>query len=184
MPSAYPLAPPLVVQQWLNTDAPITLDALRGRVVMLHAFQMLCPGCVSHGLPQAAKAHEMFARSDLVVIGLHTVFEHHAVTGAEALKAFVHEYRLRFPIGIDTPGAGPGPIPLTMQAYEFGGTPSVVLIDRAGRIRLNQLGRVDDMALGALIGELIADGGARSDRPTGAAVQSDFTGCDDDACAV
>ncbi len=184
MPSAYPLAPPLVVQQWLNTDAPITLDALRGRVVMLHAFQMLCPGCVSHGLPQAAKAHEMFARTDLVVIGLHTVFEHHAVTGAEALKAFVHEYRLRFPIGIDTPGAGLAAIPLTMQAYELGGTPSVVLIDRQGRVRLNQLGRVDDMALGALIGELIADGGARSGRPAGATVQSGATACDNDACAA
>lgn len=189
MQPTHPLAPPLVVQQWLNTDAPITLDSLRGRVVMLHAFQMLCPGCVSHGLPQAAKAYEMFRRSDLAVIGLHTVFEHHAVTGAEALKAFVHEYRLPFPIGIDTPGAGPGPIPLTMQAYELGGTPSVVLIDRQGRVRLNQLGRIDDLALGALIGELIAEGSARSGRPVGAAMRSDdttrdATACDGDACAV
>ncbi|MCB2019795.1 MAG: redoxin domain-containing protein [Rhizobacter sp.] len=190
MPSGHPPAPPLVVQQWLNTEAPITLDALRGRVVMLHAFQMLCPGCVSHGLPQAAKAHEMFRRSDLAVIGLHTVFEHHAVTGAEALKAFVHEYRLQFPIGIDTPGAGSGPIPLTMQAYELGGTPSVVLIDRQGRVRLNQLGRVDDLALGALIGELIAEGDARSRRPAGAATRTDSdvadgsAACDGDACTA
>ena len=176
----HPLAPPLAVQRWLNTDAPITLEALRGRVVMLHAFQMLCPGCVAHGLPQAAKAHEMFARSDLVVIGLHTVFEHHAVTGPDALAAFVHEYRLRFPIGIDTPGTGA--IPLTMQAYELGGTPSVVLIDREGRVRLNQLGRVDDLALGALIGELIATGGARSALAASAA--DAVPGCDDDACAV
>ena len=180
MPQHHPLAPPLVVRQWLNTDAAITLDALRGRVVMLHAFQMLCPGCVAHGLPQAAKAHEMFAPADLAVIGLHTVFEHHAVTGAEALKAFVHEYRLRFPIGIDTPGAGP--IPLTMQAYELGGTPSVVLIDRAGRVRLNQLGRVDDMALGALIGELIADRDAPAGRGGGATRERAAPGCDGDAC--
>lgn len=182
MPEDHALAPPLAVLQWLNTDAPITLDALRGRVVMLHAFQMLCPGCVSHGLPQAAKVHEMFAPRDLVVIGLHTVFEHHAVTGAEALKAFVHEYRLRFPIGIDTPGAGP--IPQTMQAYELGGTPSVVLIDRTGRVRLNQLGRIDDLALGALIGELIAGNEARGERPAGAGMQSGSVACDDDACAA
>ena len=182
MPSSALPAPPLAVAQWLNTDAPITLDALRGRVVMLHAFQMLCPGCVSHGLPQAAKVHEMFDRSDLVVIGLHTVFEHHAVTGADALKAFVHEYRLRFPIGIDAPGTGS--IPLTMQAYELGGTPSVVLIDRAGRVRLNQLGRIDDLALGALIGELIGDGAARGARPAGAAAPSGGAACSDDACAA
>ena len=182
MPSAHPAAPPLRVAQWLNTDTPLAIDALRGRVVMLHAFQMLCPGCIAHGLPQAAKAHEMFARRDLVVIGLHTVFEHHAVTGPEALKAFVHEYRLRFPIGIDAPGTGS--IPLTMQAYELGGTPSVVLIDREGRIRLNQLGQVDDLALGALIGELIA-GGATGGRLASAAIQRDTAAaCDDDACAA
>lgn len=182
MQSNYPLAPPLVVAQWLNTEAPISLDALRGRVVMLHAFQMLCPGCVSHGLPQAKKAHAMFSRDDLVVIGLHTVFEHHAVMGADALAAFVHEYRLRFAIGIDTPGTGA--IPQTMQAYELGGTPSVVLIDRAGRIRLNQFGQIDDMALGALIGELIAERGARSAvaaHPTPARADPS---CDDGACRV
>jgi len=183
MPSVHPVAPPLAIAQWLNTEAPLTLDALRGRVVMLHAFQMLCPGCVAHGLPQAAKAHEMFARRDLVVIGLHTVFEHHAVTGPEALKAFVHEYRLPFPIGIDT-AAAHGPIPLTMQAYELGGTPSVVLIDREGRVRLNQLGRVDDLALGALIGELIA-GGAPPGRRAGAATErGPAAACDDDACTA
>lgn len=181
MPPAHPLAPPLAITQWLNTDTPLALDALRGRVVMLHAFQMLCPGCVAHGLPQAAKAHEMFARGDLVVIGLHTVFEHHAVTGPEALKAFVHEYRLRFPIGIDTP-APTGAIPLTMQAYELGGTPSVVLIDRAGRIRLNQLGRVDDLALGALIGQLIGEGHAPAEPR--AQVPRDAVACDDDACST
>lgn len=183
MPPVHPAAPPLAIAQWLNTDTPLTLDALCGRVVMLHAFQMLCPGCVAHGLPQAAKAHEMFARRDLVVIGLHTVFEHHAVTGPEALKAFVHEYRLPFPIGIDT-AAAHGPIPLTMQAYELGGTPSVVLIDREGRIRLNQLGRIDDLALGALIGELIA-GGAPAGRRTGAATErGTAAACDDDACTA
>ena len=183
MSSDFPLAPPLAVAHWLNADAPLTLKALRGRVVLLHAFQMLCPGCVAHGLPQAAKVYDMFDRRDLVVIGLHTVFEHHAVTGVEALKAFAHEYRLRFPIGVDTP-APRGPIPLTMQAYELGGTPSVVLIDRQGRIRLNQLGRVDDMALGALIGELMADGGRPDALRATAAGPGSAGDCDDDACAA
>ena len=44
-------APPLEISEWVNTPGPLTLSALRGRVVMLHAFQMLCPACVQHGLP-------------------------------------------------------------------------------------------------------------------------------------
>lgn len=186
MPSHFPTAPALAVSQWLNCKNPITLESLRGRVVMLHAFQMLCPGCVSHGLPQASKAHEMFAQSELCVIGLHTVFEHHEVTGAAALKAFVHEYRLTFPIGIDQPSED-GAIPLTMRAYELRGTPSLVLLDSEGRVRLNHFGPIDDMALGALIGRLLAEaspaaganGMGRAVVPDGAA-----RACDSESCVA
>ncbi len=123
---------------------------------MLHAFQMLCPGCVSHALPQATKIGETFPEADVAVIGLHTVFEHHAVMGVEALKAFVHEYRIGFPVGVDQASAGSG-IPLTMQAYSMQGTPSLVLIDRKGTVRLHRFGRMDDMHLGALIGQLVME---------------------------
>lgn len=149
----YPLAPPWRISHWLNTPSPLTLEALRGRVVVLHAFQMLCPACVSHGLPQAARIRELFSRDAVCVVGLHTVFEHHEVMNLEALKAFVHEYRLHFPIGIDQPGVRSA-VPLTMQAYGLQGTPSLVLIDKAGRVRLNHFGPMDDLAAGAAIGQL------------------------------
>ena len=176
-------APPLEVAEWLNAPGGLSLSALRGRVVVLHAFQMLCPSCVSHGLPQASKVREMFATDDVAVIGLHTVFEHHEVMGANALKAFVHEYRLSFPIGIDQRGTGN--IPLTMQAYDLQGTPSVVLIDRSGRVRLNHFGRIEDMALGALIGQLMAEA-SKGDAATQAVSRAapPDAGCDDDACVV
>ena len=72
------LSLPKMVSRWFSTSEPLTLSALRGRPVLLHAFQMLCPGCVAHGTPQTQRAFELFKHSDLQVIGLHTVFEHHA----------------------------------------------------------------------------------------------------------
>ncbi|RYD17429.1 MAG: TlpA family protein disulfide reductase, partial [Verrucomicrobiaceae bacterium] len=48
-------APEWSVIEWLNTPAPLDLAGLRGRVVALHAFQMLCPGCVLHGIPQTSR---------------------------------------------------------------------------------------------------------------------------------
>ena len=42
MPDPSP-APELAVSEWFNTPVPLTLEALRGRVVLLHAFQLLCP---------------------------------------------------------------------------------------------------------------------------------------------
>ena len=86
-------APPLIVSQWFNTDKPLSLEALRGKVVVIEAFQMLCPGCVSHALPQAQRVAAAFSTNDVAVIGLHTVFEHHEAMRPEALKAFLHEYR-------------------------------------------------------------------------------------------
>ena len=69
--SAYhPAAPPLQVAQWFNTREPLSLESLRGRVVLLHAFQMLCPGCVEHGIPQARRVHEAFSPDQVTVIGL------------------------------------------------------------------------------------------------------------------
>ncbi len=148
-------APELQVSQWLNTPEPISLALLRGRVVVLHAFQMLCPGCVSTGLPQASRVHTLFSQKDVVVIGLHTVFEHHAVMGSDALEVFVHEYDLPFPIGIDQASTR-GHVPMTMQAYGLRGTPSLVVLDREGRVCLSHFGHMDDMRLGALLGQLIA----------------------------
>ena len=149
-------APELVVSHWFNADAPLTLASLRGRVVFIHAFQMLCPACVFHGTPQAQKAHILFRQTDLVVIGLHTVFEYHAAMTPVALEAFIHEFRLTFPIGVDQPGDD-DPSPVTMRRYGMQGTPSSVIIDRKGVIRHHGFGEEEDMALGAILGSLLAE---------------------------
>lgn len=165
---SFPPAPEWQVAQWLNAEAPVTLPSLRGRVVVLHAFQMLCPACVTHALPQAKKTRQLFDAAEVAVIGLHTVFEHHEVMTPAALSAFVREYRYMFPIGIDTPVRGSS-IPATMREYQLQGTPSTVLIDRQGRIRMSHFGILDDMALGAAIGQLAAEAapGPLATRPGG-----------------
>jgi peroxiredoxin len=171
-------APELITERWFNSRAPVTLAGLRGRPVLLHTFQMLCPGCVIHAIPQAQKIASMLRETDLAVIGLHTVFEHHAAMTPVSLEAFIHEYRITFPVGIDTPGKS-GPIPQTMAAYGFRGTPSTVLIDRAGMIRHHGFGQEDDIALGLRIGMLLAED-SRFDAPGSGAKAGQ--GCDDGAC--
>jgi len=178
-------APELVASVWLNTPEPLVLDNLRGRVVVLYAFQMLCPGCASHGLPQATAIHELYLRDEVQVIGLHTVFEHHSVMTLDALKAFVHEYRLTFPITVDQPSES-GPIPVTMQKLNLQGTPSLVLIDKAGTIRLTHFGRLSDMQVGNMIAQLLMEelGSQDStDRADGAEPQTDGQ-CGDEGCSL
>jgi hypothetical protein len=154
--AAFRTAPPISASEWLNTPAPLVLDQLHGRVVVLHAFQMLCPGCVSHSLPQATEIQRAFDPRKLAVLGLHSVFEHHDVMTPAALRVFVHEYRLTFPIAIDQ-ASDHHPLPQTMEAYSMRGTPTLVLIDALGRIRAQHFGAVADLLLGAEIGQLLAE---------------------------
>lgn len=153
MPAALHRAPPLEVCAWTNT-LPLTLEALRGKVVMLHVFQLHCPACVELATPQAQRVHERFASSGVVVLGLHSVFERHDEADAAALDRYVRQMRLTFPIGIDEPD-GHGGIPLTMRAYQLDGTPSTVFIDAAGRLRMKRLGHLGDLELGAALGRLL-----------------------------
>ena len=150
-----PMAPELRVSQWFNIDRSPSLSSLRGRVVVIEAFQMLCPGCVRHGIPQVQRIADHFSRSDVAVLGLHTVFEHHAVMTPAALQVFIHEYRLTFPVGVDA-SDGEG-LPLTMQAYAMEGTPTLILIDRNGHLRHRLFGAESDMAVGAAIASLVAE---------------------------
>lgn len=177
-------APELQVGKWMNTPEPITLEQLRGKVVLIEAFQMLCPGCVSHGLPQAMRVAANFRREDVVVLGLHTVFEHHEAQGSRAaLEAFLHEYRIPFPVAIDRQSEG-GRLPLTMQAFQMQGTPSQILIDREGRIRKNKFGQEDDMRLGAEIMALLDQASPVRRNATGISGAQKAGNCTEQACSV
>ena len=176
----YPMAAPLITQSWLNAADDFSLAALHGRVVLVEVFQMLCPGCVSHALPQAQKAARQFSAADFALIGLHSVFEHHQAQGSRAaLKAFAHEYRLNFPIAIDAAGEADG-VPQTMRRYAMRGTPTLLLIDREGRLRMQHFGVLEDMALGAMIMSVIAEGAT----PVAAQSSEPAAGCDEAGCIV
>lgn len=152
----YKMAPELDVSDWLNAPEPLTLAALRGKVVVVSVFQMLCPGCVHHSIPLATRLYETFDAAEVSVLGLHSVFENHAAMTPAALAAFVDEQGLKFPIGIDKQ-ADDGGLPLTMRRYDMQGTPTTILIDTQGRLRMQRFGGTDPLTLAASIGILLGE---------------------------
>ncbi|EPX58470.1 hypothetical protein D187_003942 [Cystobacter fuscus DSM 2262] len=179
-------APAWRTTAWLNTPQPLSLERLRGKVILLHAFQMLCPGCVARGIPQAQRVAEVFAGAPLVVVGLHTVFEHHEAMKLESLRAFLHEYRVKFPVGVDAPGEAGDPIPQTMSAYAMRGTPTTVLIDAQGRLRRQIFGVHDDLWLGAELQSLLLEAhpGPAFDVRRSKTQVLPSAACDDSGCAA
>lgn len=150
-------APELAVSKWLNSKDDLSLQKLKGKVVAIHAFQILCPGCVLHGIPQASKLFKIFNNEHVEIIGLHTVFEHHEGMQEKSLKAFLHEFKVRFPVGIDEHDVNQS-IPKTMTLYQMQGTPTWILIDRNGEIRSHIFGQIEDLILGAEIAKLVIEG--------------------------
>lgn len=148
----------LEVSEWLNTNGKeIKLTDLKGKVVLVEAFQMLCPGCINHGLPQINRLHSIFRNEDEVfIIGLHSVFEHHEAMQKESLEAFLSEFRYNFPVAIDEHKDGSA-LPETMKKFGLNGTPSLIIIDKKGELREILFGAVDDLVLGLKVGKLLRE---------------------------
>ena len=141
--------------RWLNTPEGLTLAGLRGRVVAIYAFQVLCQDCCELALPQARRLSAAFPAADLVVVALHTVFEMHTRMSEQVLAHFLEQSCYAFPVGIDAPG--PLWMPKTMERYGLQGTPSLILVDRKGRRRLRKLGHVEDAELWPQIVSLLRE---------------------------
>lgn len=156
MNSNFKKAPELSVEKWLNTEEPISIKNSLGKVIVFEAFQMLCPGCVLEGLPKFQRLYNYFSSNkNIVLFGLHTVFEHHQAMTEKNLKVFLYEFGYNFPVGIDTHKNDE--IPETMKKYNLRGTPSLVLIDKNGYIRNIYFGSVDEIELGYQIGLLLKE---------------------------
>lgn len=147
--------PEIEASQWLLSE-PVSIAAQRGKVVLVYAYQMLCPGCVVHAAPQVQKVRNFYSPEVLTVIGLHSVFEHHAAMGPEALKAYLHEFKYTYPVAIDRHSGG-NLLPDTMTKLSLRGTPSILLIDKLGRLRRHFFGQMEDLRLGTEIGLLIGE---------------------------
>jgi len=157
----YQKAPSLEIQEWLNSEQDLNLEVLKGNIIVIHVFQMLCPGCVQHSIPQAKKIYERFKKDEVIVLGLHSVFEHHDAMNKIALQAFLHEYKVSFPVAIDFPLENDY-LPTTMKKYDLQGTPTLIVIDKECHLRMKAFGFVDDLEVGLLIGTLQSENEANN----------------------
>jgi len=139
-----PIDPPeWKVSAWLNDD-PGRLADHKGEVVLIHFFQLWCPGCNEFTIPLFQEWEEMFGpRDDLLIVSIHTVFEGHDEQTPERLRAFIAEKNIVYPVGIDAYKKQGDEEPITMNRFDTGGTPHVVIIDKKGKLRFTHFGAFD-----------------------------------------
>ncbi|HZZ78746.1 MAG TPA: redoxin domain-containing protein, partial [Gemmataceae bacterium] len=80
---------------WLNTDAPIKLADLRGRIVLLDFWTLCCINCI-HTLPDLATLEARYP-GVLVVIGVHTPkFDNEKKTAS--IQKAINRYEIKHPV--------------------------------------------------------------------------------------
>lgn len=112
---------PALAGAGLNGEA-LSLDALRGRTVLVQFWATWCPVCrMQEGSIQAIS-------EDWPVLSVAL-----EATPVEALRAYMQREGLNFPVLRDTDGA-------LAARYGVRGTPTAFIVDPAGRIRFTEVG--------------------------------------------
>jgi thiol-disulfide isomerase/thioredoxin len=107
---------------WLNTDKPLSLAALKGKVVLLDFWTYGCINCI-HIIPDLKKLEAKYA-NQLVVIGVHSAkFENEKET--ENIRRIIMRYEIEHPVYNDAEFN-------VWRSYAVRAWPTQVLIDPAG----------------------------------------------------
>jgi thiol-disulfide isomerase/thioredoxin len=132
---------------WINTKHDLSLEALKGKVVLLDFWTFCCINCL-HVLDELRPLEERFG-DDLVVIGVHSPkFEHER--DHEALVRAVARYDVRHPV-LDDPDR------TTWDQYGIRAWPTLVLVDPAGYAVAALSGEGNAAALDKVIATIIEE---------------------------
>ena len=132
---------------WLNTDKPLSIAALKGKVILLDFWTYGCINCM-HIIPDLKKLEAKYA-NELVVIGIHSAkFQNEKET--ENIRRIILRYEIEHPVYNDSEYA-------VWQSYGVRAWPTQVLIDPAGYVVGTASGEgnyeIIDQAVGKLVDE-------------------------------
>ncbi len=117
-------APNLKVSEWVQGLAT-NFDQEKDHVVLVEVFQVNCPGCFLHGMPEAINIYNKFKDDGVRVLGVATAFEDFDKNTLDNLKLLLQtgevigdtkqaliqygklddsklQYKIPFPVGMDS----------------------------------------------------------------------------------
>lgn len=110
--------------EWLNTDRPLSIRQLRGKVVLLDFWTYCCINCM-HIIPDLKKLEHKYP-NELVVIGVHSA-KFTAERGTDNIRQAILRYEIEHPVVNDHEMQ-------IWQEYTARSWPAIFLIDPAGKV--------------------------------------------------
>ena len=141
-------APELMgITNWINSNQ-ITMDQLKGRVVLIDFWTYSCVNCI-RTIPYLKEWFERYKDEDLVIIGIHAPeFEFEKL--AENVSKFTNLHGIGWPIAQDNNMK-------TWDAYDNMYWPAKYLIDKDGVIRYRHFGEGNYAQTEIAIQELLSE---------------------------
>jgi thiol-disulfide isomerase/thioredoxin len=130
---------------WINVDKPLSLRALRGKVVLLDFWTYGCINCI-HILPDLKKLERKYP-NELVVIGVHSA-KFANESDAATIRQAVLRYNIQHPVVVDQ----------NMRIWDSFGAqawPSFVVLDTEGKVTFKTAGEGQYNALDKEISKLV-----------------------------
>jgi thiol-disulfide isomerase/thioredoxin len=149
-------APPLDVSHWLGTR-PSSLAALKGHPVLLFFWAHWCSDCKAE-VPILAQLMHTYGPQGLVLIGPTQVYGYTPAGDAtpEVETGYIDQVRQQFYAAL---GSMPAPVSTeNFQRYGCSTTPTLVLLDRAGIVRLYHPGAMSYDALAGQVRRVLSPG--------------------------
>ncbi len=132
---------------WLNTDKPLSLAGLRGKVVLLDFWTYGCINCI-HIIPKLKELEAKYSKQ-LVVIGVHSAkFDNEKDT--ENIRKIILRYGLEHPIVNDANFK-------IWEQYAVKAYPTQILIDPKGYIVDQYIGEGHEAEIDKAIGETVSE---------------------------
>lgn len=141
-------APEIGNEQWINSETPLKLAGLRGKVVLVEFWTFGCINC-QHVIPSLRQWYEEYAGDDFEMIGVHYP-EFGYEEKYENVVAAVEQLEIRYPVAIDNEG-------VTWRAYQQRFWPTLYLVDKTGQLRYKHIGEGAYAETEAYIQALIAE---------------------------
>ena len=139
-------APEFPSGSWFNVGEPLSLRALRGKVVLLDFWTFCCANCL-HVIEELHALERDFG-DELVIIGVHSPkFEHEK--SDHAVAAATERYGVAHPVFND-------PELWLWQQYAVRAWPTLVLVDPDGYVVAQAAGEGQASGLALVVSELVA----------------------------
>lgn len=119
------------ITKWINTPAPLSLSALKGKVILIDFWTYTCINCI-RTLPHITRWYDKYKDQGFVVLGIHTPeFEFEKKT--ENVENAIIQYQIHYPVAQDNDYK-------TWEIFANHYWPAHYLIDKDGYIRKTHFG--------------------------------------------